>query len=69
MMNPPTEKICLGGLFLYDKAALLFFVIPPRRVFVDVFYVLFLIFLVSDNMVVKIALPNIFAVLLIAKPF
>lgn len=44
-------------------------VIPPGWVIVDVFYVFFIVFAVSNDMIVEMSLPNVFAVFFIAKAF
>lgn len=38
-------------------------------IFIDVFYVLVIVIAVPDDMVVETSLPNVFAILLIAKTF
>ena len=46
-----------------------FVVVPTNGVFVYVFYMFFIVFAISDNMVMKISLPNVPAAFFIAKPF
>lgn len=44
-------------------------VAPAHWIFVDVFYVFFIVFAVSNDMVVEMSLPNVFAIFFIAKAF
>ena len=55
-----------GGLFvLFFRIQLV--VIPPRRIFHNVSYVLLVILTIADDMVVITALPNVFAVFFVTK--
>ena len=57
-----------GGLFvLFFRIQLV--VIPPRRIFGDVSYMLLVILTIADDMVVITALPNIFSVFFVTEAF
>ena len=46
-----------------------FIVMPTNRVFTDISQMLLVILTISDNVVIKITLPNIFTIFLVAKSF
>ena len=44
-----------------------FIVVPTNWVFIDIFYVFLIVFAITDDMIVETSLPNVSAILLVAK--
>ena len=72
---PVLSQVRQRVFFLCDcKGKKLFFAIkfiihPAKRIFGDIFGVFFIVFSISDDMIVKMPLPNVFAEFFITKPF
>ncbi len=71
-MKKTTDRNSVGGLFVEKSNTLIFriqfIIIPTRWIFVNVFYMFFVIFAISNNVIVRTGLPNILPVLFVAKP-
>lgn len=62
--KPAVFYLCGGSFFAVQLIEA-----PADRILTDVSYVFFVILPVADNVIVKTALPNVFAVFFITKSF